>query len=154
MKALSKRSILCLLWGERHMMSTWFSRANVMTSRFLVCEECLSGTKVKGSSNVGFVCLMKWRNHWDKISLCIHSEGWKTWIDPGGVPFVSSGFIYFLGNTSNEGMKFPFGIIQVTTVTRDPRSANWTEDIWSLPFNPNIFVCLCCTLVMQVSSQL
>jgi len=31
---------------------------------------------------------------------------------------------FFLGNTSNGGMKGPIGLIQVTTVTRDPRSAD------------------------------
>jgi len=45
-------------------------------------------------------------------------------VDPGGVPFITSGFIHFLGNTSNGGMKCPCGIIQLTTVTRDPRSAD------------------------------
>jgi hypothetical protein len=69
-----------------------------------------------------------------------------------GVPFISSGFIYFIVNTSNRRMKHPFGIIELTTVTRDPHSVDWTEDIWHLPFNPKIFVCLCCTIVMQVSS--
>jgi len=64
-----------------------------------------------------------------KISLCVHSEGWHVSIDPVGVPFISSGFIYFLGNTSNGGMKCPVGPKQVTTVTRDPRSADWTDDI-------------------------
>jgi len=54
-----------------------------------------------------------------KISLCIHPEGWHAWIDPGGVPFITSCFMFFLGNTSNGGMKFA-----VTTVTRDPRSAD------------------------------
>jgi len=44
-------------------------------------------------------------------------------------------------------------IIQVTTVTRDPHSADWREDICRLSFNPNIFVCLCCTRVLPVSSQ-
>jgi len=95
---------------------------------------------------VGFVCV--------KISLCIHPERWYAWIDPGGVPFINSGFTYFLGNTSNGGMKCPVGLIQLTTVTRDPWSADWTEDIWRLPFNPKIFVCLCCTVVMPVSSHL
>jgi len=41
------------------------------------------------------------------------------WIDPGG-----SCFLYFLGNTSNEGMKCAFGLKQLKTVTRDPRSAD------------------------------
>jgi hypothetical protein len=36
---------------------------------------------------------------------------------------------FFFGNTSNGGMKCPFGLRQVTTVTRDPRSADLTEDI-------------------------
>jgi hypothetical protein len=31
------------------MMSTWFSRAKVMTSRFPVCEQYPSGTKIKGN---------------------------------------------------------------------------------------------------------
>jgi hypothetical protein len=38
MKALSKVCILWLLWCGRQMMSTWSSRAKVMTFRFLVCE--------------------------------------------------------------------------------------------------------------------
>ena len=75
---------------------------------------------------------MKWRNHWVKISLCIHTEKWQAWISPGGVPFISSCFIYFLGNTSNGRIKCPVGVKQVTTVTRNPRSAYWTEDIWRL----------------------
>jgi hypothetical protein len=37
----------------------------------------------------------------EKISLCIHPEGWQAWIDPGGVPVVSSCFMFFLGNKSN-----------------------------------------------------
>jgi hypothetical protein len=32
----------------------------------------------------------------EKISLCIHPEGWQAWIDPGGVSFISSRFIFFL----------------------------------------------------------
>jgi len=58
-----------------------------------------------------------------KISLCIHPEGWHAWIDPGSVPFISCGYIYFLGNTSNGGLKCPVELIQLTTVTRDHRSA-------------------------------
>ena len=154
MKALSTGCLLWLLWGGRQMMSTCFSRAKVMTSRFLVCEQFLSGTKLTGSYFVSFLCFMKWRNQWEKISLHINPDGRHGWIDPGGLPFISSCFIYFLGNTSNRGMKCPVGLIELTTVTRNPRSADWTEDIWRLPFNPNIFVCLCCTIVMPVSSQL
>jgi len=60
----------------------------------------------------------------EKISLCIHPEEWHAWIDRGGVPFVSSCFIFFLGNTSNGGMKCLVGLIQVTTVKNDPRSAD------------------------------
>ena len=120
----------------------------------LCVNSCPSGTKIRGSYFVGFVCLMKWRNHWVKISLSIQPEGWHAWIDQGGVPLISSGFIYFLGNTSNGGMKRPAGLRQVTTVTRDPWSGDWTEDIWRLPFSSNIFMCLCCTVVMPVSSQL
>jgi hypothetical protein len=37
-KALSSGWISWLLWGGRQMMSTWFSLAKVMTSRFLVCK--------------------------------------------------------------------------------------------------------------------
>ena len=88
-----------------------------------------------------------------KISLCNHPEGWNAWIDPGGVPFTNFRFIYFLGNTSIWGMNCPVVLIQLTTVTRDPRSADWTEYIWRLPFDPNIFVCLCYTIVMTVSSN-
>ena len=154
MEALSKRSILWLLWGRGQMMSTWFSRAKVMTSRCFVCEYCPSGTEIQGSYFIGFVCLMKWRNRWVKISLCIHPEKRRAWTNPGGVPFISSCFIYFLGNTSNGGMKCPVGLKQVTIVTRDPPSADWIEDIWRLPFNPNIFVCLCCRIVMPVLSHL
>ena len=120
MKAVSKGWILWLLWGRRQMMSTWNSRTKVMTSRFLVCEKCQSDTKTKGSYFGGLVCLMKWRNHWEKISLCIHHEGWHAWIDPGGVPFIISCFIFFLGNTRNGGMKCPSGLIELKTVTRDP----------------------------------
>ena len=142
MKALSKGYILWLLWGGRQMMSTRFSQAKVMTSKFLVCEQCPSGTKITGSYFVGLVCLMKWRNHWVKVSLYIHPEGWHAWIHPGGVPCINSGFIYFLGNTSNGGMKCPMGIIELTTVTRDPRSADWTEDIWRL-LSILLFSCVC-----------
>jgi len=53
-------------------------------------------------------------------------------LDPGGVRFINSCLTHFLGNTSNGGMKCPVGLIQLTTVTRDPRSADWTEDIWRL----------------------
>jgi len=153
MIALSKGFILCLLWGGRQMMSTWYSRAKIKTSRLLVCEQCPLSTKLTGFYFVGFVCLMKWRSHLLKISLSIHADGWHAWIDPGGVPFIRSCFIYFLVNTSNGGMKCPVGLIQMTNVTRHSRSADWTEGIWRLPFNPNIFACLCCTLVMPVSSQ-
>jgi len=61
-----------------------------------------------------------------KILLCIHPEGWHAWIEPGGEPLIRSSFIrvFFLGNASNGGMKGPVGLIQVTTVTRDPRSAD------------------------------
>ena len=59
-----------------------------------------------------------------KFSLSIHPEGWHAWIDPGDVPFISSCFMFFLGDTSNGGMKCPVGLIQVTTVTSDPRSAD------------------------------
>jgi hypothetical protein len=113
--------VTAVRWEE--MMSTCFSQAKVMTSRFLVCEQCPSGTKITGSYFVGFVCQMKRRNHWVKISLCIHPKGWHVRIEPGGVPYISSGFIYFLENTTNRGMKYPVGLIQLTTVTRDPRSA-------------------------------
>ena len=153
MKALSKGFILWLVWGWRQLMSTWFSRAKIMTG-FLVCEWSPSGTKITGAYFVGCVYLMKWRNRWVKISLFIHPEWWHAWIDPGGVPFICSCFMYFLGNTSNGEMKCPVGVKQVTTVTCDARSAVSTEDIWRLSLNPNIFVCLCCTVVMEASSQL
>jgi len=59
-----------------------------------------------------------------KTSLCIHPEGWYAWVDPGGVPFISSCFIYFLGNTSNGGMNCPVGLMRLMTVTIDHRSAD------------------------------
>ena len=99
-----------------------------------------SSTKLTESSFVSFVCLMKWRYHWEKISFCIHPEGGNKWIDPGSVPFISSCFISFFGNTSNGGMKFPLGLIQVMTVARDLHSVDWREDMWCLPFSPNIFM--------------
>jgi hypothetical protein len=40
------------------------------------------------------------------------------------------------------------------TVTRDPHSVVWIGDTWRLPFNPNIFMSLCCTIVMPISLQL
>jgi len=119
----------------RQMMSTWFSQAKVMTSSFLVCELCRCGTYITGSLFVDFMYLMKWRNHWVKFSLCFHPDGRRAWADPVGVSFISSGFSYSLGNKSNGGMKYPDGLIQVTTVTRDTRSADWTKDIWRLPSN-------------------
>jgi hypothetical protein len=72
MKALSKVCILWLLWGRRQMTSTWFCRAKVITSMFLVCEYFPPSTKITGSCYFGFVGSLKWRNHWVKISLCIH----------------------------------------------------------------------------------
>jgi hypothetical protein len=57
-----------------------------------------------------------------KISRFIHPEVWHAWINPGGVPFINSGFIYFLGNTGNGRMaKCPVELIQLSTVTRDIR---------------------------------
>ena len=97
---------------------------------------------------------MKWRNCWEKFLLCIHPKWWHVWIDPGGVPVISSCFMFFLGNTSNEGMKCPVLLIQLTTVTRNPRSANWREGSWHLSFNPNIFMCVCvcvCVCVLYKS---
>jgi hypothetical protein len=83
-----------------------------------------------------------------EILVSIHFDGWHTCIYTGGELFISCDFIYFLGNTINGGMKCPLGLIQLTTVTRDPRSADSTEENGRLPFNPKIFVCLCCTIVM------
>jgi len=68
------------------------------------------------------------------------TEGWHASIDPGDVSFITSCSIHLLGNTSNGGMKGPVGLVQLMTVTSDPRSADWTEDTWRSPFNPNIFV--------------
>jgi len=84
----------------------------------------------------------------------IHPGKWHAWFDSGGVPFISSCFVYFVGNTSNGGIKCPAGLKQVAAVTRDPWYADWTEDIWRLPFNPNIFVSLWCIILMPVLSQL
>jgi hypothetical protein len=139
MKVLSTCCIVWLLRSGRQMMSTWYSRAKGVTSTF-VSKYCPSSTKTTGSSFVGFVCLMKWRNQWVKISLCIHPECWNMWIYPGGVPFISSCFIFFIVNTSNEGMECPFGLIHVTTVTRDLQYVDWREYIWRLSFSLNIFV--------------
>ena len=83
---------------------------------------------------------MEWRNQWAKISLCIQPEKWRAWIEPCGVPFISLCCTHFLGNTSNGGMVYPVGLKQAATVTKVPRSADITEDIWRLPSNPNIFV--------------
>ena len=58
-----------------------------------------------------------------KMSLCIHPEGWHAWLDSGGESLISS-LTFLHGNTSNGGMKRPIGLIQVTTVTRDPHSAD------------------------------
>ena len=88
MKALSKRYILWLMCGGRQMMWTWFCRAKLMTSRFQVCEQCPSSTEITGSSFCR-LCMFDgiWGNHWGKISLCIHPEGWHAWIDQGGHQF-------------------------------------------------------------------
>jgi len=59
-----------------------------------------------------------------KISLCVHPDRKDSRVDPGGVSFISSSFIYFLGNTSNGGMKCPEGLTYLTTVTGDPRLAD------------------------------
>jgi len=153
MKALSKRSILWLLWGGRQIISTWFCRAKVMTTGFFVCEYCPSATKTQGPYFVGFVCLMKWRSQWVNISLCIRPRGMARvdWSRRCAIHQLC--FTHFLGNTSNGGMECPFGLIQLTNVTRDPRSTDLTADIWRLSFKPNIFVYLCCTIVTPVLSQ-
>jgi len=64
------------------------------------------------------------KKHLGENLVFIHPEERHKWIDPAGVPFISSCFIYVLGNRSNGGMNCPFGLKHVTTVTRDPRSAN------------------------------
>jgi len=69
---------------------------------------------------VGFVSLMKGRDRRVKVSLCIHPQGWDARIDPGGVSIVRFGFVYFIGNTNNGGMKCPVGPIEVKILTRDP----------------------------------
>ena len=62
------------------------------------------------------------KNHWVKISIFIHSERRHARGEPGGESFISSTFIYFLGNTSNGGMKCPDGQINFKIVTGNPRS--------------------------------
>jgi hypothetical protein len=39
----------------------------------------------------------------EKISVCMHPEGWQAWIDPGGVPFIRSCFIFCLEIKVMEG---------------------------------------------------
>jgi len=91
---------------------------------------------------VDFMYLMKWRNHWLKFSLSIHSEEWYAWIDPGGVPFISFGLIYFLGNTRNGGMTCPVGLIELTNVTRIP-DLRIEQKISDACFSILIFSCVC-----------
>ena len=98
-------------------MSTWFAWAILMIPRFLVCEYCPSNAGITVSSFSGFVFLRKWRKHWVRSSLYIHSEGWQMYTDASGVPFIISSFIFFCGNKRSGGMRCPVGIIQVTIVT-------------------------------------
>jgi len=62
-------------------------------------------------------------------------------------------FDIFSWKYNNGGMKCPVGLKQVTIVTRDPWSADWTEDIWRLPFSPSILGCLCCAMMMAFRSK-
>jgi len=52
---------------------------------------------------------------WVKISLCTQPEGWQAWIDPGGVSSVFVSYFFFGMQVTEE-----VGLMQVTTVTRDP----------------------------------
>jgi len=76
------------------------------------------------------------------MSLYIHTEGWHAWIDPGGVQFISSGFIYFLGNTSNGEMNCPFWLTLLTIVTRE-RLLWFGQKISDVCISIEIFSCVC-----------
>jgi len=76
------------------------------------------------------------------MSLYIHTEGWHAWIDPDGVQFISSGFIYFLGNTSNGEMNCPFWLTLLTIVTRE-RLLRFEQKISDVCISIQIFSCVC-----------
>jgi len=140
--------------GGGAVMSTWFSRCKVMTFRFLVCVG--AGPVLRYKDLILSASYVWWNEEttgWKSRSVSTPRDGTRGLIQAVCHSSVLVSY-FFLGNASNGGMKCPVGLIQVTTVARDPRSADWTEDISRLHFNPNIFVCLCCTIVMPVSSQL
>jgi len=143
--------ILCLLWCWRQMTSAWFSWAKLMTSRFLVCEYCPSSTKTRESSFVVFVYLINEENIGKKSrSASTPRDGTRGLIQTMAIhQFL---FHIFSWKYNNGGMKCPVGPIKLTTVTRDPSSADWRVEIWRLSFNPNIFLRFCCIIVILVSS--
>lgn len=71
-----------------------------------------------------------------------------------GVPSKSSSFLFFIGNTINGGTNCPTTDMHVTTVSKDPRSAEDSLCTSFLPFTVRILSILCCTVVMPVSSTL
>jgi len=127
-----------------------------MTAKFDVCVLWPSNSKISntGASAVGCVCCGKWSNHCSKISLCIHPLGWAAAWQSGGALSSRSAFILQRGKTRNGGIKFPDALMQTSTVTRVPRSAELNVPTCFLPLDASTLDGLFGTVVIPVSSQL
>jgi hypothetical protein len=135
-------------------MCTPTSHPRAVTSRFLVCEKWPSRFRTTGSSAFGLTILIKFSNHWVKMCVCIHPDGWHAATVPGGVPLSSSGYSLVLGNTINCGIKIPPEVMHATTVIEEPLSAEDNLGTCFFPFTLRTFVLVPRTMKILVSKTL
>ena len=136
------------------MTVTKLARAISMKGRLLVCVLWPSRVRRTGLASDGLVCFRKCSNHIKKMWDCIHPVSCAIAIDAGGVRSISSSFILFLGKMNNGGINDPAALMQISTVTSCPLSADDSEPTCFFPRLAIILDDRLGTVVIPVSSTL
>ena len=113
----------CMVCAGNESITTLFSLASLISSRFLLWYICPSKRSKCLFSGLDFIQLMKWCNHCKNTSVSIHPDS----VHENTVPFGASIFKLsarrFRLKISIGGMKCPVGEWQYTPVVLVPRSA-------------------------------
>ena len=129
------------------------ARAISMKGRLLVCVLWLAFKRTDLASD-GFACFRKCSNHTTKMWDCIHPVSCAIAIDAGGARSINSSFILFLGKMNNDSINDPAALMQISTVTSCPFSA---DDHKPTCFFPRLAIILDSrlgTVIIPVSSTL
>ena len=154
---MNDKSRGCIWWlqcGNKHKIWTPFFLVLSITVIFWLCVLWPSSIRSARFCFETWEWRRKKSNHSANKCSCIHSDGWQANLVSGGAPSKNASFTRTSGKINIGGINVPAALLQITAVTRLPRSADvWVPTCFQ-PLSATIFEGHPWSVVIPLSSTL